>query len=152
MRWALCAVAAALFFPGGAAAQTNAGWQLSLQWPASGTVTSPFGEDGTRWHPGLDIGILASLDVHAAADGVVTQIGYVAGYDGYGNVVVVRHRAGYSTLYAHLSQPLAHVGQLVSAGELIGIAGCTGWCTGTHVHFELRYRDKAVDPTLLMVG
>lgn len=152
MKWALCAAAAALFFPVGAAAQTNAGWQLSLQWPAAGTVTSPFGQDGWRWHPGLDIGTLASLDVRAAAAGVVTQVGYVAGYDGYGNVVVLHHRAGYSTLYAHLSRPLAHVGQLVSTGELIGVAGCTGWCTGTHVHFELRYRNKAVDPTLLMVG
>ena len=152
MKWALCAAAAALFFPVGAAAQTNAGWQLSLQWPAAGTVTSPFGQDGWRWHPGLDIGILTSLDVRAAAAGVVTQVGYVPGYDGYGNVVVVQHRAGYSTLYAHLSRPLAYVGQLVSPGELIGVAGCTGWCTGTHVHFELRYRGKAVDPTLLMVG
>lgn len=152
MKWALCAAIAALFFPVGATAQTNAGWQLSLEWPAAGTVTSPFGQDGSRWHPGLDIGILTSLDVRAAAAGVVTQVGYVAGYDGYGNVVVVQHRAGYSTLYAHLSRPLVQVGQPVSAGELVGVAGCTGWCTGTHVHFELRYRNKAVDPTLLMVG
>lgn len=152
MKWALCAAIAALFFPVGATAQTNAGWQLSLEWPAAGTVTSPFGQDGSRWHPGLDIGILTSLDVRAAAAGVVTQVGYVAGYDGYGNVVVVQHRAGYSTLYAHLSRPLVQAGRPVSAGELIGVAGCTGWCTGTHVHFELRYRNKAVDPTLLMVG
>ena len=152
MRWALCAAIAALLFPGGAAAQTNAGWQLSLDWPAEGTITSPFGQDGSRWHPGLDIGILRSLDVRAAAAGVVTQVGYISGYDGYGNVVIVQLRAGYSTLYAHLSQPLAHVGQLVRPGELIGVAGCTGSCTGTHLHFELRYRNVAVDPTLLMVG
>ena len=152
MRWALCAAVAAFLFPGGAAAQTNAGWQLSLDWPAAGTITSPFGQDGLRWHPGLDIGILRSLDVRAAAAGVVTQVGYVPGYDGYGNLVIVQLRAGYSALYAHLSQPLAHVGQLVRQGELIGVAGCTGWCTGTHLHFELRYRNVAVDPTLLMVG
>jgi murein DD-endopeptidase MepM/ murein hydrolase activator NlpD len=152
MRWALCAAVAAFLFPGGAAAQTNAGWQLSLDWPAAGTITSPFGQDGSRWHPGLDIGILRSLDVRAAAAGVVTQVGYVPGYAGYGNLVVVQLRSGYSTLYAHLSQGLAHVGQLVRPGELIGVAGCTGWCTGTHLHFELRYHDVAVDPTLLMVG
>jgi murein DD-endopeptidase MepM/ murein hydrolase activator NlpD len=40
----------------------------------------------------------------------------------------------------------------VSRGELIGIAGCTGWCTGTHLHFELRYDGLPIDPTLLMVG
>ncbi len=152
MRWALCAAIAAFLFPGTAAAQTNAGWQLSLDWPAEGTITSPFGRDGSRWHPGLDIGVLRSLDVHAAAAGVVTQVGYVPGYDGYGNVVIVQLRAGYSALYAHLAQPLAHVGELVRPGELIGVAGCTGWCTGTHLHFELRYGNVAVDPTLLMVG
>ena len=152
MRRGLCAAIAALLFPAAAAAHTDAGWQLSLQWPADGTITSPFGRDGYRWHPGLDIGILRSLDVHAAAPGVVTRVGYVTGFEGYGNVVMVRHRAGYSTLYAHLSQPLADVGQEVSVGTLLGIAGCTGWCTGTHVHFELRYRNVAVDPSLLIVG
>jgi murein DD-endopeptidase MepM/ murein hydrolase activator NlpD len=133
-------------------AHTDAGWQLSLQWPADGTITSPFGRDGYRWHPGLDIGILRSLDVRAAASGVVTRVGYVPGFEGYGSVVMVKHRAGYSTLYAHLSQPLAHAGQQVSGGALLGIAGCTGWCTGTHVHFELRYRNVAVDPSFLIVG
>jgi len=90
--------------------------------------------------------------VRAAADGVVVLAGYMPGYDGYGAIVAVHHRFGYSTLYAHLSHPLVHSGERVSAGELIGIAGCTGWCTGTHLHFELRYEGLPVDPTLLMVG
>jgi murein DD-endopeptidase MepM/ murein hydrolase activator NlpD len=148
----LVAVCGALFAPATASAQTNAGWQLSLQSPAQGTITSPFGRDGARWHPGLDIVILQSLDVRASADGVVALAGYTEGYDGYGAIVAVQHRLGYSTLYAHLSQPLVHPGQRVFAGERIGIAGCTGWCTGTHLHFELRHGGLAVDPTLLMVG
>jgi murein DD-endopeptidase MepM/ murein hydrolase activator NlpD len=152
MRRGLCAVVAALLFPAAATAHTDAGWQLSLQWPADGTITSPFGRDRYRWHPGLDIGILRSLDVRAAAPGVVTRVGYVRGFEGYGNVVMVRHRAGYSTLYAHLSRALAHVGQHVWQRDLLGIAGCTGWCTGTHLHFELRYRGVAIDPSLLLVG
>ena len=152
MRLGLCAAIAALLFPAVAAAHTDAGWQLALRWPADGTVTSPYGQDGYRWHPGLDIGILRSLDVSAAADGVVTQVGFVQGYEGYGSVVLVQHRAGYATLYAHLSRPLARVGEQVLQGDRIGIAGCTGWCTGTHVHFELRHRNVAIDPSLLIVG
>jgi murein DD-endopeptidase MepM/ murein hydrolase activator NlpD len=152
MRWALCAATAALFFPAVAAAQRNAGWELSLQWPARGTITSPFGQDGSRWHPGLDIGILRSLDVRAAAAGIVTRVASGPGFAGYGNVVVVEHRDGYSTLYAHLANALVHIGQQVWPGDLLGNAGCTGICTGTHLHFELRYRDKAIDPTFLMVG
>ena len=148
----IAAVCAALAFPATAAAYTSAGWQLSLQWPAQGTVTSPFGRDGYRWHPGLDIGILSSLDVRAAADGVVVLAGEMPGFDGYGSIVAVEHRSGYMTLYAHLSQPLAHPGQRVQTGELIGIAGCSGWCTGTHLHFEVRHDGLPIDPTLLMVG
>ena len=150
MRLGLCVAAAALLFPATTEARTHAGWQLALSWPADGAVTSPFGIDGTRWHSGLDIGVLQSTGVRAAADGAVTKVGYVARFEGYGNIVMVAHRAGYSTLYAHLSLPLARVGQKVSRGESIGVAGCTGWCTGTHLHFELRYRDRAIDPSLLM--
>ena len=148
----IAAVCVALAFPATAASYTNAGWQLSLQWPAQGTITSPFGRDDYRWHPGLDIGILRSLDVRAAADGVVVLAGEEPGFDGYGSIVAVEHRSGYMTLYAHLSRPLAHPGEHVQAGERIGIAGCTGWCTGTHVHFEVRHDGLPIDPTFLMVG
>ena len=148
----VCAALAALLLPVAAQAHTDAGWQLSLSEPALGTVTSPFGSDGGRWHPGLDIGTLRSLGVRAAAEGVVTRVGYAAGFDGYGNIVLVRHRDGFETLYAHLSRVLAHVGQQVWSGEEVGIAGCTGWCTGTHLHFELRYRGVAMDPSLLLVN
>jgi murein DD-endopeptidase MepM/ murein hydrolase activator NlpD len=153
MRRGLCAaLVAAFLFPAATAAHTNAGWQVSLQWPAQGTITSPFGRDGSRRHSGLDIGTLRSLDVRAAADGVVALAGYMPGYDGYGAIVEVRHRDGYSTLYAHLAQPLVRPGRPVLAGQRIGIAGCTGSCTGTHLHFELRLRGVPVDPTLLIVG
>jgi murein DD-endopeptidase MepM/ murein hydrolase activator NlpD len=148
----LIALCVALAFPATAAAHTDAGWQLSLRWPARGTVTSPFGRDGARWHPGLDIGILESLDVRAAADGVVVLSGEMPGFDGYGAIVGVQHRYGYISLYAHLSRPLVRSGERVRTGELIGIAGCTGWCTGTHVHFEVRHDGLPIDPTFLMVG
>lgn len=151
MRRGLCAIFVALLFPAVASAHTDAGWQVALRLPADGTITSPFGQDGSRWHPGLDIGILRSLDVRAASDGVVTQVGFLGGYEGYGSIVHVRHRYGYSTLYAHLSRPLVHVGEHVWQGQRIGVAGCTGWCTGTHLHFELRYHDTPIDPSLLIL-
>jgi murein DD-endopeptidase MepM/ murein hydrolase activator NlpD len=146
MRRGLCAIFVVLLFPAAASAHTDAGWQLAFRWPADGTITSSFGHDGARWHPGLDIGILRSLDVRAAAEGVVTQVGFVRGYEGYGSVVLVRHSDGYSTLYAHLSRPLVHVGEHVWQAERIALAGCTGWCTGTHLHFELRRLGRPVDP------
>ena len=142
----------ALLLPSTAAAHTDAGWQVSLRWPAQATITSPFGRDGYRWHPGLDIGVLTSLDVRAAADGVVMLAGYMPGYEGYGAIVAIEHREGYSTLYAHLAQPLVRSDAHVLAGEKIGIAGCTGSCTGTHLHFELRHDGILIDPTLLIVG
>ena len=147
----LCVAMAALFFPAAASAHTSFGPQLEFEWPARGTITSPFGQDGYRWHPGLDIGTLSSLDIRAASPGTVTKVGYVTGYEGYGNVVVVNLGGGFSTLYAHLSRPVAHVGQEVTASESIGIAGCTGWCTGTHLHFELRYRGVPMDPSPMLV-
>ena len=66
--------------------------------PAEGTITSPFGHDGARWHPGIDIGVLRSLTVRAAVPGRVVLVGEVRGYEGYGNVVVVRSR-GYQEIY-----------------------------------------------------
>ena len=113
--------------------------------PAQGTITSPFGRDGARWHPGIDIGILRSLTVRAAVPGRVVHVGEVRGYEGYGNLVVVRSR-GYQELYAHLAAWSVHVGQRIVPGERIATAGCTGWCTGTHLHFEVRKNGKAVSP------
>jgi murein DD-endopeptidase MepM/ murein hydrolase activator NlpD len=112
-------------------------------------MTSPFGRDGYRWHPGLDIGILRSPTVRAASPGRVVRTGYLPGYEGYGNVVLIDLGDRYTALYAHLAQPLVRAGQALVRGERVGIAGCTGWCTGRHLHFELRYRNRAVNPTLL---
>ena len=115
-------------------------------WPATGTVTSPFGDDGGRWHPGIDIGILRSLAVRAAEPGRVMAVGERHGYEGYGNVVQVALGRGYTALYAHLAGWRVRVGDEVEAGQRIGTAGCTGWCSGTHLHFELRLHGVPVDP------
>jgi murein DD-endopeptidase MepM/ murein hydrolase activator NlpD len=152
MRAVVCGLLVALLFPAVAAAHTDAGWQAPFRWPAEGTITSPFGIDGYRWHTGLDIGILQSLTVRTATAGRVVSTGYVPGYDGYGNVVVVDLGDGLTALYAHLASSSVRAGQYVAAGQRLGIAGCTGWCTGTHLHFELRYHGRAFDPFPLMAA
>ena len=113
--------------------------------PAQGTITSPFGRDGARWHPGIDIGTLRSLAVRAAVRGRVIHVGQVRGYEGYGNVVIVRS-LGYQELYGHLAAWRVRIGQRVVPGQHIATAGCTGWCTGTHLHFEVRKSGKPVSP------
>lgn len=119
---------------------------LTLEWPADGTMTDGFGPRWGRMHLGIDVGILKSLDVRAATSGTVTEAGWLTGYEGYGNVVIVDAGGGYSVLYAHLSQASVVPGEWVSAGGPIGQAGCTGSCTGTHLHFELRLNGVPVDP------
>jgi murein DD-endopeptidase MepM/ murein hydrolase activator NlpD len=146
----LAAACAASIAPAAAAKTDHIGCSIELRWPAAGTVTSPFGWDAGREHAGIDIGILRSLAVTAAEEGVVTRVGTVTGYEGYGHIVEVQLNERYSTLYAHLSQAFVSPGDRVAPYEKLGLAGCTGWCTGTHLHFELRDRRRPVDPTLLM--
>ena len=119
---------------------------LSLGWPADGTMTDGYGPRWGRMHLGIDVGILRSLDVRAATSGTVTAAGWLTGYEGYGNVVTIDGGSGYTHLYAHLA--VAHVvpGQWVAAGDPVGQAGCTGSCTGTHLHFELRKHGVPIDP------
>jgi murein DD-endopeptidase MepM/ murein hydrolase activator NlpD len=132
---------------------TDGGPGLALQWPASGTVTRGFGYDPSmsEFHTGIDIGSLRSLDVRAAGPGVVEAVGYVEpAFDGYGNIVLVDMGDGIEALYAHLSAVGVHAGQVVFPGEKLGLAGCTGYCTGTHLHFELRDDGVAFDPAPLL--
>ena len=119
---------------------------LSLDWPADGSMTDGYGPRWGRMHLGIDVGILRSLDVRSAASGTVTAAGWLTGYEGYGNVVTVDIGSGYSLLYAHLSVSQVVPGQWLAAGEPVGQAGCTGSCTGTHLHFELRKNGVPIDP------
>jgi murein DD-endopeptidase MepM/ murein hydrolase activator NlpD len=154
MGRAVAALAATLTLCGAAPAfgMTDGGEGLSLIWPASGTVTRGFGYDPVmgEFHTGIDIGSLRSLDVRAAAPGLVEATGYATGFEGYGNVVLVLLGPGLESLYAHLASVRVQVGDEVFAGELLGHAGCTGYCTGTHLHFELRDDGAAFDPSPLM--
>lgn len=126
--------------------------RLTLGWPADGTVTDGFGLRWGRMHSGVDIGILRSPDVVAAANGHVAAVGELPGYEGYGTVVLVEAGDGWSTLYAHLARSVVRPGAWVVAGQPVGLAGCTGSCTGTHLHFELRRHGHPVDPMPLLLA
>ncbi|HEY8402143.1 MAG TPA: M23 family metallopeptidase [Cytophagaceae bacterium] len=107
-------------------------------------TTSRFGMRHYRWHYGTDIGLTTGDPVLAAFDGIVRINKYDAG--GYGNYVMLRHYNGLETLYGHLSKSLVEVGQLVKAGDTIGLGGSTGRSSGPHLHYEVRYEGNAIDP------
>ena len=114
--------------------------------PLRGPLESHFGARWGRTHSGVDIAVLRTDVVRAALPGVVTATGYLESYSGYGNTVKIRHAGGLATLYAHLASAGVRPGDYVGAGEPIGRAGCTGSCTGAHLHFEVRLRGRLVDP------
>jgi murein DD-endopeptidase MepM/ murein hydrolase activator NlpD len=134
-----------------AAAQQKGGTRPSvLLWPVSGPITSPFGWRvhpifGTKkLHTGIDIGVAYGTPIKAAAAGTVIL---AQTYGGYGNATAIDHGGGLSTLYGHQSKIIVKVGQKVTMGEVIGYVGCTGYCTGPHLHFEVREDGTPVNPT-----
>lgn len=114
------------------------------------TVTGDFGESRPgHTHSGMDLAVAAGTPIVAAACGVVTQAGTESGY---GNIVCIKHSASFTTCYAHMSRFATHVGQTVHQGQVIGYVGCTGNCTGPHVHFETRVNGRPVDPAPYLSG
>jgi murein DD-endopeptidase MepM/ murein hydrolase activator NlpD len=112
--------------------------------PVAGPVGDRFGPRGDRWHTGVDFPVPAGTVVRAAGRGCVTFAGWSSG--GYGNLVIVGHRLGMTSYYAHLARVAVRSGTCVVAGTPIGRAGSTGHATGPHLHFELRLRGAAVPP------
>ncbi|MBP2242659.1 murein DD-endopeptidase MepM/ murein hydrolase activator NlpD [Cytobacillus eiseniae] len=116
----------------------------SFIWPANGGyVSSKVGHRWGRMHKGIDIARPSNRTIKAADNGVVVS----AGYDGsFGNKVVIDHKNGYRTLYAHLSSITVSVGQTISKGSKIGVMGSTGNSTGVHLHFEIHKNGKIQNP------
>ncbi len=121
--------------------------------PVPGPIGDRFGaprEGGRRSHQGLDFPVAQGTLVVAAGRGTTIFAGWNNG--GYGNLVVVQHRLGYTTWYAHLSEITSWVGEEVSGGTRIGYVGSTGYSTGPHLHFEVRRYDTPLDPEPLLLG
>ena len=114
--------------------------------PLPGPMGDRFGapRSSGRGHTGIDFPAPSGTTVRAAGVGVVEFAGWNSG--GYGNLVVVRHRLGYTTWYAHMSSVATRAGAAVSGGTPVGYVGSTGNSTGPHLHFELRRNAVPVDP------
>ena len=113
-----------------------------LSWPVNGPMGSPFGPRWGGFHYGIDILAGTGTPIHAAKDGTVAGISCGTGY---GICTIIDHGGGIATLYAHMSRKLITEGH-VSAGEVIGLVGCTGFCTGPHLHFEVRINGTPKNP------
>ena len=116
--------------------------------PAVGRITGRFHERRPgHLHLGIDIVGNTGDPVRAAFAGTVVFGGPAPrGYSGYGTIVVIGHANGLTTLYAHLSRVSVAAGRQVAPGDVVGAMGCTGSCTGSHLHFEVRFGNVAVDP------
>lgn len=120
-----------------------------LGWPVNGAITSYFGmrehpkSGNEEFHTGIDISVSTGSEVRATADGIVV----FSGYQGRnGNVVVIRHGYGFSTVYAHNSKNLINVGQRVKRGDIIALSGSTGITTGPHLHYEVWKNNTPINP------
>jgi len=111
-----------------------------LLWPTTSRKISQY----YKWrHLAIDIAGDYSSPVYAADDGRIEAVGWGRGY---GNRIIINHGNGIKTLYAHESKMFVKVGDSVSRGQTIGMVGCTGWCTGPHVHFEVYVNGQKVNP------
>lgn len=117
--------------------------------PGHYTITSPYGWrihpilKTRRMHTGVDFGAPMGAEMVAADDGTVIYTGW---YGAYGNVVIIDHGSGISTMYCHMSKIRVSENQTVKAGQQVGDVGSTGWSTGPHAHFEVRVNGETVDP------
>ncbi len=121
--------------------------KYSFQWPVQGRVSSDYGGryifGENSFHRGIDIPAPLGTGVHAGQGGTVT----FAGEQGsYGNLVIIDHGNGFQSYYAHNTQILVNVGDLVQKNQVIAAVGSTGRSTGNHCHFEVHYKGQVVDP------
>ncbi len=111
--------------------------------PFRGLITSNFGWRDGRSHNGIDIDLQVWDPVIAAFDGMVRV---ARNHNGYGRVVIIRHYNGLETLYAHLHRFKVKTGDILEAGQVIGLGGSSGRSTGSHLHFEVRYKGSPLNP------
>ncbi|SRR6056297_61696 len=117
--------------------------------PATGRLTSPFGfrthpiTGKKDYHKGIDIANSQGTQILASGSGIVTYVGYNGGY---GRMVIISHGYGYKSVYAHLKSASVQTGDPIDKGEIIAKMGSTGISTGSHLHFEIHYNGKQINP------
>ena len=122
-------------------------------WPASGTVTSEYGERRlTHTHKGIDIANNTGTPIRSTANGTIIAVGTSGNF---GRRIMIYHGTDengttYVTIYAHLSNFSVKAGDKVSQGEIIGLMGNTGYSKGTHLHYEVRVNGEAVNPRMFL--
>ena len=124
--------------------------RMPLGYPMQGRLTSGFGRRSDpfnsrpAFHAGIDLKGRIGQKIKATADGIVK----ISSYDknGFGNFVILRHGNGYETVFGHMSKRLVKQGERIQRGQLIGLMGNTGRSTGPHLHYEVRYKRKPIDP------
>lgn len=127
--------------------------QARFIWPIRGHITSLYGWrrhpfNGSRqFHPGLDIGAVTGTAIHSTGKGLVVFAG-----DGgtYGNLIIIRHKDNYYSIYAHSSKLIIKKGQVVKQGQIIARVGNTGLSTGSHLHFEMKKGTERVNPLIAL--
>ena len=119
-------------------------------WPVHGPVTSEYGDRWGGFHSGIDIGAVVGTPIAASKTGVIVYAGWNDG--GYGNLVLIDHGNGFATAYGHQSSVAVSVGQVVNQGQTVGYVGCTGNCSGQHLHFEVRVNGSPQNPRSYVAG
>ena len=111
--------------------------------PVSGSITSGFGKRWGKMHKGTDFAGETGESVKAADSGTVK---FAGNDESFGNFIIIDHKNGYETYYAHLSDIYVSDGEKVKSGQVIGAVGSTGNSTGPHLHFEIRKNNEAENP------
>ncbi len=124
--------------------------KMPLGYPMQGRTTSAFGRrsdpfnDRPAFHAGIDLKGKIGQKIKATADAVVKISSYEK--NGFGNYVILRHGNGYETVFGHLNKRLVKRGERVQRGQVVGLMGNTGRSTGPHLHYEVRYKGKPINP------
>lgn len=119
---------------------------LAVEPVANARVSSPYGYrtlGGREFHPGVDLAVPYGSPIYATGTGVVVYSGWK---NGYGNFIEIDHGNGYVTRYGHSSRLLVSVGDHVNKNQEIALVGCTGRCTGPHVHYEVLLNGQRQNP------
>jgi len=119
-----------------------------FSWPVRGKVTREFGIRGTTKHDGIDISAPRDTPIKAANSGRVLYSG--SEIKGYGNIIIIEHEQGFTTVYAHNDVNDVSEGEKVGRGQIIGKVGRTGTASGPNLHFEIRMNNRPINPRLLL--